>query len=912
MTKCPHCLKEIPDDRSSCPSCGTALGDSLTPTQLFPEERSSSRAKVGATRRKARGGVTHSSVSFDSIDDARFAPGTTLAGRYRIVSLLGRGGMGEVYRADDLKLGQPVALKFLPEMLSADGAALTRFHREVRIARQVSHRNVCRVYDIGEVDGQHFLSMEFIKGEELASLLRRIGRLPADKAVEIARQLCAGLAAAHDNKVLHRDLKPANVMIDADGNVRVTDFGLAGLAEEIHRDEVRAGTPAYMAPEQLEGAEVTVKSDIYSLGLVLYEVFTGKRAFEAGSIDELLRLRRSDATPTTPSSLVKEIDPLVERVILRCLERDPKNRPASALQVAAALPGGDPLQAALAAGETPSPEMVAAAPKEGVLRPAVALALLAAVLVALVAFALLSKRVLLHRYVPLEKSREVLSERAGEITKRLGYAARPADTAESFFYDADYLIYVRDHDRSPDRWDRLATGQPAVVRFWHRQSPRPLEPQSSTEGWLSDPPNNLPGMVLLTLDTRGNLTYLEAVPPQSDDGAQAAEPPDWSALFREAGLDQTQFRQADSKWTPPHAYDLRAAWEGTYPNAPDLPLRVEAASYRGRPVYFELVSPWRTPAAQTATGTEPGETVGFALVAALFLVALFVAAYLAWRNLRLGRGDRRGAFRLALFVFITRIIAWVANTHHVPTVGEATNLLISGLQSAIFWSIFMGLMYLALEPFLRRRWPERVISWSRLLAGDWRDALVGRDILVGAAFGVAIMALWYLGELAPRWLGLLPNIPDPISEPGYGSRFFLTLLMSQIGASLAFTFVIAFVLLFLSMLLRRNWLGVGVGWALICTAAVLVASWKSPVTWVTHVAMFTLLIVAVMRFSMIVAIVALIFQHMIVFFPITTELNAWYATSYVLDLIVLLALTAFGFYTSLGGQPLVRGRLLGD
>src|SRR5215212_7836980 len=315
---CPSCSKEISIDSATCPSCGAVLDD-------------------GATRRfdprKSPG------QSYDSIDNARFVPGTILAARYRIVGLLGRGGMGEVYRADDLKLTQPVALKFLPERLLNDGAALARFHREVRVARQVSHRNVCRVYDIGEVDGQHFLSMEFIKGEELASLLKRIGRLPSDKAVEIARQLCAGLAAAHDNKVLHRDLKPANVMIDADGNVRVTDFGLAGLAEEIGRDEVRAGTPAYMAPEQLEGSEVTIKSDIYSLGLVLYEVFTGKRAFEAGTLDEYLRLRRSAATPATPSSLVKEIDPLVERVILRCLEKDPKNRPASALQVAAALPG---------------------------------------------------------------------------------------------------------------------------------------------------------------------------------------------------------------------------------------------------------------------------------------------------------------------------------------------------------------------------------------------------------------------------------------------------------------------------------------------------------------------------------------------------------------------------------------------
>ena len=228
---------------------------------------------------------------------------------------------------------------------------LARFHAEVRIARQVSHPNVCRVYDIGEVEGSTFLSMEYVDGEDLSSLLRRIGRLPGDKAIEIARKLCAGLAAAHDKGVLHRDLKPANVMIDGRGQVLIADFGLAALAGQIEGGQIRDGTPAYMAPEQLAGKEVSVRSDIYALGLVLHEMFTGKRAFANGS---------ERATPTTVTSLAKDIDPLVERVILRCLDVDPQNRPASALAVAAALPGGDPLAAALAAGDTPTPAMVAA------------------------------------------------------------------------------------------------------------------------------------------------------------------------------------------------------------------------------------------------------------------------------------------------------------------------------------------------------------------------------------------------------------------------------------------------------------------------------------------------------------------------------------------------------------------------
>src|SRR6478672_6727897 len=284
---CPRCQRELSSDALSCAACGHSFDDATQKLEAAPSASKERR----------------SISSLDSIDDARFVPGTILADRYRIVGLLGKGGMGEVYRADDLKLSQPVALKFLPARLLSDGAALARFHREVRVARQVSHKNVCRVYDIGELDGHHFLSMEYIKGEELSSLLRRIGRLPADKAIQLARQICAGLNAAHDVGVLHRDLKPANVMIDDDGNARILDFGLAGLSEEFSEDELAAATPAYMAPEQLEGREQTVKTDIYSLGLVLYELFTSKKAFEARTIGELIEMRRH-TTPTSLTSLV--------------------------------------------------------------------------------------------------------------------------------------------------------------------------------------------------------------------------------------------------------------------------------------------------------------------------------------------------------------------------------------------------------------------------------------------------------------------------------------------------------------------------------------------------------------------------------------------------------------------------------
>src|SRR5215510_6396177 len=336
-----------------------------------------------------------------SFEEGRFPVGIVLAGRYRILGMLGQGGMGEVYRAHDLILNQTVALKFLAAAQYGE-SALARFRNEVRVARQVSHSNVCRVYDLGMVEGLHFLSMEYIDGEDLASLLRRIGRLPQDKAIEFTRKICAGLGAAHERGVLHRDLKPAHIMIDGRGQPRITDFGLAGLAAEIPLSDLRSGTPAYMSPEQKAGRDVTVRSDLYSLGLVLHEMFTGKA--------------RKDTQPS-PSELVKDLDPAIERLILRCLEEDPKRRPTSALNVAMALPGADPIAAALAAGETPSPEMVAASQEKEGLSPRAAVACVTLVAISLVACAFLAPLTTLPGRAPLEVPPDALAFKAKDILK---------------------------------------------------------------------------------------------------------------------------------------------------------------------------------------------------------------------------------------------------------------------------------------------------------------------------------------------------------------------------------------------------------------------------------------------------------------------------------------------------------------
>jgi len=456
---CPACRRDVPESSRYCLACGAGLDASQAPTLTeAPADRL---------------------PSSDALDGAQFIPGTMLAGRYRIVGLLGRGGMGEVYRAEDLKLGQPVALKFLPKNVTHRADRLARFHQEVRLARQVSHPNVCRVHDIGEVDGQHFLSMEYIDGEDLASLLRRIGRLPSDKALELARQLCAGLAAAHDRGVLHRDLKPANVLIDGRGRARIVDFGLANLTDEGRDAPEIAGTLGYMAPEQQEGGAATTRTDVYAMGLVLYEMFTGKPALTVGGAHLGVRAQ-SNAPPANPSTHIPDLDPAIERVILRCLERDPARRPPSAIAVAAALPGGDPLAAAIAAGETPSPDMVAAAGEPGALSPAIGAVCFGAVLIGLFLLAPLMRDVNLIGMTKIELGPQALAERAHTVLRNLGYADRATDvSAAKALRSSESLRGRTTRPTSRPSRSKTTVGHSLTPNVRPRRLPLP----SSTEMW---------------------------------------------------------------------------------------------------------------------------------------------------------------------------------------------------------------------------------------------------------------------------------------------------------------------------------------------------------------------------------------------------------------------------------------------
>jgi serine/threonine-protein kinase len=851
-------------------------------------------------------------------DGGRFAPGEVLAERYRIIGLLGRGGMGEVYRADDLKLGQPVALKFLPERAAAPGQSdadattlADRFRAEVRNARQVSHPNVCRVYDIGEIEGRPFLSMEYVDGEDLATLLKRIGRLPPAKALEIARQLCAGLAAAHDKGVLHRDMKPSNIMLDGQGRARITDFGLAVRGDE--SDEGRIiGTPAYMSPEQLAGRPATVKSDLYALGLVLYEIFTGKKAFEAATLAELKR-KHAQELPTAPSSHIADVDPAVERVILRCLEKDPRQRPASALAVAAALPGGDPLAAALAAGETPSPELVAAAGETEGFQPRVAVAWLASALIGLAAVCVLSDKVYLTGTVPLPNPPEVLAAKAHELVQQFGYTAAPLDSASGFLEDYDYLRYIEEHDKTPNRWEQLKSGNPSAIEFWYRESPRYLLALTlfNVGSVLpDDPARDVSGMTYEKLNPGGRLEYFEAVPPQLEQSKGTPPAPDWTVLFKAAGLDIAQFKLADPEWTPPQWSDTRAAWTGVAPGRPGVPLRVEAAAYRGKPVYFDLIWPWTRPVRMQEYQQTAHERAIQAITLAIFLAVLVGAVFVARRNLRLGRGDRRGAFRLAVFVLVILALAWGIEAHHLPNAYEFLSFVII-TSPALFIAAFVWLFYIGLEPFARRRWPNALISWNRVLAGQFRDPLVGRHVLTGAALGVAGALLFdTLRHFAEGWFGRLPPSPIRVTlEPLLGARGMIERLLATVAIDLFVTLGFLFLFVLLRLLLRKGWVAAA-ALVLIFTAVNILSQGYLLVDAVVNAVFWGITIFILKRFGLFPLVAFFMTYDFLAGFVHSMHLSQWHAASTIVGGLSVLALAVYGFRVSLAGRPVFSGAAL--
>jgi hypothetical protein len=892
MIQCPKCSADNPSENRFCGACGEELSSlSQAPTMAAPE---------GETP-KAPADTPHVGriVSSDSVPAGGFTPGTILADRYRVIGLLGRGGMGEVYRADDLKLGQPVALKFLPPALAEDSVRRERFFAEVRITRQLSHPNICRVYDIAEVNGRHFLSMEFIDGEDLASLMKRIGHLSNEKALDIARQLVAGLTVAHERGVLHRDLKPANIMLDGHGRVRITDFGLAiAVGDESQAEEI-AGTPAYMAPEQLAGKGATVRSDIYSLGLILYEIYTGKKAFKANTLAEL-REQKEMQTPRAPSELREGIDPVVERVIQRCMEKDPSTRPASVAQLAQALPGGDPLAAAIAAGETPSPEMVAASGSTEGLRPLIAWGLLTFIIIGLIFVIIMKDRVSLYRRVPFEIRPEALAQKAQEILNRAGYTDEYKNKAYGFYYDPSLLTYL-ETDTSPGRLKKLGD---YAIYFWYRQSPGPFGTSGIEKGLLGFwyPQLENPGENGVLLNTNGRLLQLRGVPSQEERKPRPELQPNWELLFIEAGLDINDWDEVDpERERVPHIYaDTRLDWIGLLPNWPDSPTRVEAGTFKGNLVFFSIRDPWlsqgETPETPQNSASDLINTLS-GIGAVLFIIpAVLGGIFFARRNLKLGRGDRRSAYKLAIFIFAVIALYWILQFPRI----SFNNFLLIPYLAVLTW-----IFYLAIEPFVRRRWPQMLVSWTRLLSGKWRDALVARDAFIGFAFGTLFTCAFFYLRSIPSWL--IPAFTNQLPLGSFlGTRFTIATILTSLALSI-FVGLTALCLLMIMKVLVKNQIA-----AVILCFIITVMVFSKNMGPIAALIFSTLFYLVLLRFGILSAILLIFAYDILRVSPITFESSAWYSPYGYLGLAIFAAIVLYAFYHSLGGRPLFGTPRLDD
>ena len=828
-------------------------------------ERPAAKFDVAETQDSPGSG---SNLSDSSSHHGRFLPGTKVADRYRIVSLLGRGGMGEVYRADDLRLAQTVALKFLPPELATDAKRLEYFHNEVRLARQISHPNICRVYDIGEIDGQHFISMEYIDGEDLKALLHRIGRLPQDKGTQIVQQLCSGLHAAHRLGVLHRDLKPANIMIDGQGHARITDFGLATMSADGDSVAGMSGTPAYMAPEQMLRGETSVQSDIYSLGLISFELFTGQSAHDASSYAELVSRHESSPEAKDPSDIVHELDPAISTAIRECLAPTPEERPKSTFDLAKSLPGGDPLAAALAAGETPSPSAVAESGGSGVISVGIGVVLVCGIIAAL------GFHFALNGMTPagFKKSPDRLVPIAEQILVDAGLGKVGFENAAyGFRFDLDQA--------------EKSVAEEYRSEFWYRRSPEPIIPlnpsslgrRNARVVTLHNPPPMLGGMVSLRLSVEGKLRELCYVEKRgADPGDSPLLPETWNQLFEHARLDFSEFQEAEPEWTGLVSAERKRAWTNGE-------LRVEAASNAGRVVFFQVIWPNVTSRAwtldrmdgestwgpfavayETAPGLTPNSSAAFC---AIWFGAVFFAALFAVRNYRRKTSDLAGSMRLAIAASSARLIAMILEANHASSPMVELSLLHHALAQSLLVGAGTGTIYAGIEPALRRHLPHTMISWNRLLAGRLNDPMVARDLLIGGC--------------SATWLLFLPRftVHESYTAHGivdYGVRRVIAWIPGSIDWGITTSLFVIGILLLATLVTRRMLAGAALLMLLMVSGYL--AGGESTLAVVNTVSSAVMLTLAV-RYGLVSILAYGATVQLISRTPIDHDLSVWYAES---------------------------------
>jgi serine/threonine-protein kinase len=714
--------------------------------------------------------------------------------------------------------------------------------------------------------------------------------------------------------VVHRDLKPANIMIDGRGKVRIMDFGIAGFEQDIHEDRKLAGTPAYMAPELFRGETPSVRTDIYALGLVLYEVYTGKKAYDAKELSRIRNLHET-ATPTTPSSLVADMDPIVERVILRCLQKNPLDRPASVYEVLSALPGADPLEAMVAAGQTPSPDLVAQAGEVGGLRPRTAMAWLGATLLSGFAMAWLFQ----PRFAALDLSPERLLIRAEQTLSDLGYQDLPPYRAAGFATRPELLRVLQEDSPSPSPEAIAASG---ALHHWVRWSPQPMVPTSIHLAYprLHNPPHLPPGAITAELRMDGTLLGLEVVPDEVvSTNRPSAGRPDWSSLLAASGADPSALTPLELPAELPGVGETFMAWEGSVPGMTNGLALYRATAKGGRPVHFSIAS-------MEERTEQPGEATPTAIAVSrlapllgwyevfMIVVPLAAGAVFACRNLVLGRGDKRGATVVACLTGAIYMIESVFSTNFAEQ--ELASTLIDlfnerALSHALLHAMTTWLLYVALEPYARRMWPRILVSWARATSGKVRDPLVGRDLLLGGLLGFALALGVEIGFRIGAVLGWMPRevVPEPLELRALASQ---AGLIGGIAHSLAVpcvdTLHTLMVALLIQVLLRRLWLAVSAAFLLLAFgwSVVVFPLFGAFGACVVGAAIGFATVFPLFRFGLLPGLMTGFVLWVLSYLPATFDLSTWYAPRTLLGLGIVFALIGFGFFNSLAGRPLIR------
>ena len=805
--------------------------------------------------------------------DRTLPPGTVVAERYRIEARVGRGGMGEVYRAEDLKLGQTVALKRLaPQLRSRETVNL--LYREIRNGRQLSHPNLCRVYDLVETRTDCFVSMEFVEGEDLASLLRRIGRLPHAKALEIARDLASGLSAIHERGMLHRDLKPANVILDQDGRARITDFGLAVFSADVVTGDV-SGTASYMAPELLSGGAASVSSDVYAMGLTLYEAFTGVRPHAGRDLDQIVASHEVDVVP--PSHFCPNIDPVVERAILCCVERDPELRPRRAHHLLRVLPRFD--RGSVAPGEEriSTPELIAEASAELRQHAGRLAAVMAVAVLALVCVAFLSGRTGMHALLARSPSSPVLAQKARELLASCGLP----EPAQSHSF-----------------WTVVVTPEGAEPAFAYRESALPVDVRNEWGRWSVREPSG-PGTALVLLDVRGRLRTL-VLQPQN---ATLPPPGAQSILMAAAQVDPGTDGETTPHVLPPVGHEERRAWLA---RSDDGLVRVETATAFGVPVYFDVLPrDARTPTLdRVRENSEPDLGFPSSLYFIITAVGMTVALVACRHNLVRGRGDRRSASRLATYVFAITFLAWAVLANHVLAISAEWVLLTRGIATALLHAAAVWVVYIAVEPYVRRQWPHMVVSWSRLLGGHFRTPGLGRDTLIGIAVGVVGRLILMIDESLAPSAGAVRAAPHPGTLLGLGSPdgiAFVVLYYQFIA--IFFALGLAFLLLLLRRVAWNDRAALVALWILVSAVGV---SGENPAVELTlSLARNALVIWTLYRFGIHALAMSWLTYYIVLRVPLTLDITAWYGPRSFMTIAAIAALSAYAFHLAVGRRQLM-------